>query len=891
MKLRLGPTTTAIVLFSGLISGAVAQDEQPINLPDEMYKSIAQGASVARVLKWLADGGNPNIVIDTDANTLVHHAATNLLHILRAVVHNGGGCRRNEHGASPLHFAATQEPLGPGPDSIRLLAWCDANEQDNRGNTPLHTVYEGVEKLAPVVIPNLGLTLLPDSGGGGRIDIAKVLLAEADADPNIRNRNGDAPIMMVVRRGGGGIFDQTGHLKLLLAHGADPNTRNGEGETPLLAAVALGPSRTWYTETRDAIKLLLAGGADPNLRARNGDTPLIRTARHDEDTVIDIEALLQGGADPCLRDARGYVAYDYTDKDSEGGRLLYKVGGYIDDETDTCARDLADAEVAENEIGLDKAQRKKLQACLKTQGFDAGTPDGIFGRNTRATIRAWQAAQGRTGSEALGFLSAADVEALTTRCYVARSPECTGNPSDTPNGCWMKVEGGADCHVWNPYPKPEETVTWNGQCVDGLISGKGRDTWRFREDGEMRMSWYEGEYREGKLQDGALRSRSSEGTVQVGTLKDGRWHGHVTETYSDGAVWEGPYVKGKAHGLWVKHASGELVAQCWQDDEREDLEACGRVAVDRRMQAKARVSLRRGPGDEYSEVARLAAEDAVQVMAEFGEWLWVVVDDGSASGFVRNSSFVDAVKIITEPKCLTGLEVYKERFLDWFDDFTVDWNEFRWRARQTHIEHMKREAPDLLNRDTIVGLEEYQEKTGFVLEMCWKEIVNRPGCHIFVGPYFPHWGPGKGDVYLNHSHGFYTRYVSDWTGKCEHGVVEGTGEVIWWTPGLSGPSRREGTYRHGKRHGEVHQSDKNNLSDSDCVDEGRYEGGLRVGDWVRHSCSHLTEENGSVTFVDGFPVKCTDAFRDYNYGYRQEEWYKEVYGEYGCKGTIGPRHD
>ena len=176
MKLLPGLTATAVVLLWGLVSPAVAQDKQPINLPDEMYKSIAQAASAARVLKWLADGGDPNTVIDTDANTLVHHAATNLLHILRAVVDAGGGCRRNDHGASPLHFAATQGPLGPGPDSIRLLAWCDANRRDNRGNTPLHTVYEGVEKLAPVVIPNLGLTD-EDSEGGRLLYISRERLS------------------------------------------------------------------------------------------------------------------------------------------------------------------------------------------------------------------------------------------------------------------------------------------------------------------------------------------------------------------------------------------------------------------------------------------------------------------------------------------------------------------------------------------------------------------------------------------------------------------------------------------------------------------------------------------------------------------------------------------
>ena len=751
--------TAAIALLWIFVPGAAAQDDPPINLANEMHNSPVS-TSAARVLKWLADGGDPNIAIDTDANTLVHHAATNFLHLLRAVVEAGGGCRRNTHGASPLHFAATQTALGPGPDSIRLLAWCDADERDSRGNTPLHTVYEGVVRRTPSLIRNLGETLLPDSGGGGRTDIAKALLEEADADPNIRNGEGDAPIMMVVRRRG--FFDKTGHLKLLLAHGADPDTRNAKGETPLFAALALPPSTTWDTGTKDAIRLLLAGGADPNLRSPDGDTPLIRAAKHEDDAAIDMDALLRGGADPCLRDARGHVAYDYTAEDSEGRLLLEKAGGHVDRDTGLCARELAEAQAAENEIGLGRDQRRKLQSCLKTQGFDPGKPDGIFGRNTRSKIRAWQVAAGQSGKEAAGFLSAADVEELTTRCYVARSPECTGNPSDTPNGCWMKVEGGANCHVWNPNPAPEETATWNGRCVDGLISGRGRVTWRFRKDGQWRTSWNENEYREGRIQDGPFRARLPDGTLIEGTRKDGRWHGHGTETYSNGEFWEGPFVNGKYHGVWVKHASGELVANCWQHGKRVDLRACGRAAADRRMQAEASLSLRRGPGDAYSAVVRLGAEEEVQVTAEFGEWAWVESEGSGQSGFVRKTALMPAAPAapvaVLEPKC--------------------------------------------------AGASERAE--------CWEALTNKPGCHVWVGYFHPGdtltWsgacvagvadGPGK--LIWNN----YGKKLREETGTLSGGKQQGS-----WVARDAGGDTAEGPYVDGKVHGRWVQR----WADGSCV--------------------------------------------------------------------------
>ena len=83
-------------------------------------------------------------------------------------------------------------------------------------------------------------------------------------------------------------------------------------------------------------------------------------------------------------------------------------------------------------------------ACLKTRGFDPGEPGGIVGPATRATIRAWQLARGHAGSDAAGFLRAGDVDALMARCQVAHDPPCTGSPSETPNGCRMRVEGRSD---------------------------------------------------------------------------------------------------------------------------------------------------------------------------------------------------------------------------------------------------------------------------------------------------------------------------------------------------------------------------------------------------------------------------------------------------------------
>ena len=251
--------------------------------------------------------------------------------------------------------------------------------------------------------------------------MARVLLEKLGADPNVKDNNGDAPLMLVVRTVDRVVFSALGNASLLLSHDADPNTRNDKGATPLIEIVSSFSALSEdYTKTSRLIRLLIGRGADPDLRdGRSGDTPLIRAAKHEDDSVYEIEALLAGGADPCLRDRNGRLAYDHARE--EGALALYKAGGYPDpiNGTGLCVRDLRMAEERENKLALDRGARRELQWCLKTLGFDPGEPDGLFGSRTRGAVRAWQAAQGREGVEAAGFFSRDDTDALLKACAAA----------------------------------------------------------------------------------------------------------------------------------------------------------------------------------------------------------------------------------------------------------------------------------------------------------------------------------------------------------------------------------------------------------------------------------------------------------------------------------------
>ena len=597
-----------------------------------MFNSL-QSASEAKILDWLREGGDPDTVLDGDGNTFMHYAATNLLHILQEAVRRGGDCnRKNAHGATPLHFAASQDSLGSGAEALRTLVRCEAspnvrracasgdrtaedcradpNAQDRRGATPLHAVYEGVEGDS-LVIRNLGVSSLPDSGGGAREDVVRVLLEELGADPDIRNSNGDTPLMLPIRNiNNAAVMSPSKHVSFILEHGADPDARNNKDATPLIETVSLFSAVRDDDDSPRVIHRLIKHGADPDLRDGRGDTPLIRAAQHDDDSVFEIEALLAGGADPCLRDRNGRLAYDHAQTD--GALALYNAGGYPDPETGICIRNLFKAEEEEKKLGLDRSVRRRLQSCLKTAGFDPGAPDGLFGPRTRSAVRAWQAAQGREGIEAAGYFALGETHALLEACRTAGpEPRCTGQ---TGSGCWMEVTNHSDCYIWNPNPQPEELVTWSGRCVDGKVSGMGRSVRRFREDGVSKSSWSEGNHLDG------------------GKSGDGHW----VLRFSDGDVWEGPMVGGEYHGLWVERGSGGTATSCQRNGEEADRSRCVAPA-DGKMQAVEHAGIRSGPGDDYERLGTLQAEERVTVTGEVGVWLAVETQDGH-EGFVRTSA-------------------------------------------------------------------------------------------------------------------------------------------------------------------------------------------------------------------------------------------------------------
>ena len=101
--------------------------------------------------------------------------------------------------------------------------------------------------------------------------------------------------------------------------------------------------------------------------------------------------------------------------------------------------------------------------------------------------------------------------AMAAVAFVALATPAMAQADNTSMPDWITATNPATnqpCKVWNPNPQPNESVTWSGECKDGLASGQGHLRWEV--DGKLDAE-YDGYYLNGK--------RNGRGVL---TLADGR---------------------------------------------------------------------------------------------------------------------------------------------------------------------------------------------------------------------------------------------------------------------------------------------------------------------------------------------------------------------------------
>jgi ankyrin repeat protein len=267
---------------------------------------------------------------------------------------------RDEHGKTPLHYAA--EHCMPDLVELLLKHGADPNARDAEGRTPLYTVFERAadnrwervmaELTAAALLrhgadPNArdseGRTPLHYAAARGSLYLeAAEVLVRRGADVNARDRLGRTPLHYA---------EDGGTVEYLIRRGADPNVRDAEGKTPLHHAVASG--RRWAAEAlveagvevdedlaaalrltplhlaalrggAEEVERLLNSGADPNVRDVFGRTPLHYAAARNHKAAAEL--LLKHGADPNAKD--GETPLDLAAKwcAAETGALLAAYG-------------------------------------------------------------------------------------------------------------------------------------------------------------------------------------------------------------------------------------------------------------------------------------------------------------------------------------------------------------------------------------------------------------------------------------------------------------------------------------------------------------------------------------------------------------------------------------
>jgi hypothetical protein len=116
---------------------------------------------------------------------------------------------------------------------------------------------------------------------------------------------------------------------------------------------------------------------------------------------------------------------------------------------------------------------------------------------------------------------------------------------------------GDGCKVWNKLPAPNESVVWEGRCVNGFVEGKGKLTWI---DIANPPEVHEGVWVAGKLTGFAV-STFPGGDRYLGGYVDGEREGWGVYLWKNGAKYIGKFKNGNFDGVGVKKNTAGLIVE------------------------------------------------------------------------------------------------------------------------------------------------------------------------------------------------------------------------------------------------------------------------------------------------------------------------------------------
>jgi hypothetical protein len=123
----------------------------------------------------------------------------------------------------------------------------------------------------------------------------------------------------------------------------------------------------------------------------------------------------------------------------------------------------------------------------------------------------------------------------------------------------FSTDAATGCRAWNPNPQPNETIRWEGSCVNGLAQGKGKLQWLH--NGAL-YETDEGEWTAGR--------QFGHGTQQWPL---GRYDGDIVDGEPNGqgvlimknARYDGEFRNGKPNGIGTVTSSYGVFIGIWKD--------------------------------------------------------------------------------------------------------------------------------------------------------------------------------------------------------------------------------------------------------------------------------------------------------------------------------------
>jgi len=137
--------------------------------------------------------------------------------------------------------------------------------------------------------------------------------------------------------------------------------------------------------------------------------------------------------------------------------------------------------------------------------------------------------------------------------------------TSTEDKSWI-ADPRTGCRVYNGVPGPKESITWNGDCQNGLAEGKGILQWFVNGVASER---YEGDWRDGK-QNGHGVFTDAKGDHYDGEFLDDKMNGYGVFVWANGDRYEGDWrnAKQNGHGVFMDAKGGRYEGE-WSDGKQD----------------------------------------------------------------------------------------------------------------------------------------------------------------------------------------------------------------------------------------------------------------------------------------------------------------------------------